>query len=110
MTYLREQGYDLDQTPVGGASAGALTATLTAANVDFYLATNLAASLAKDAGVWTRRGGLQGIWGPLIRTWLDELLPDDVIETVNGRVRWHFLACPRTVQKNSHIAISYQYL
>lgn len=87
MTYLREQGYHLDGARVGGASAGALTATLTAANVDFYDATNLALRLAKDAGVWDRSNGLQGIWGPLIETWLYELLPDDVVDTVNGRVR-----------------------
>lgn len=85
--YLREQErYDLDALKLGGASAGALTATLTAANVDFYEATELALRLAKDGGVWDREEGLQGIWGPMIETWLDELLPDDVLERVNGRV------------------------
>lgn len=86
VTYLREQGYSLDGIRVGGASAGALTATLTAADVDFYYATELAINLAKDAGVWDRSGGLQGIWGPMIDTWLDTLLPDDVLDKVNGRV------------------------
>lgn len=86
VTYLREQGYKLDAIRLGGASAGALTATLTATDVDFYQATDLALSLAKDAGVWDRKGGLQGIWGPMIDAWLDELLPDDAVEKVNNRV------------------------
>eukprot|EP00545_Synedropsis_sp_CCMP1620_P001304 CAMPEP_0119004520 /NCGR_PEP_ID=MMETSP1176-20130426/1190_1 /TAXON_ID=265551 /ORGANISM="Synedropsis recta cf, Strain CCMP1620" /LENGTH=299 /DNA_ID=CAMNT_0006956233 /DNA_START=75 /DNA_END=974 /DNA_ORIENTATION=- len=87
VSYLREQDrYNLDNVRLGGASAGALTATLTAANVDFYEATESALLLAKDAGVWDRSGGLQGIWGPMIENWLDELLPDDVLERVNGRL------------------------
>lgn len=86
VTYLREKGYKLDDIRLGGASAGALTATLTATDVDFYQATELALSLAKDAGVWDRKGGLQGIWGPMIDAWLDELLPDDAVEKVNNRV------------------------
>lgn len=86
VTYLREQGYNLNEVRVGGASAGALTATLTAANVDFYDATELALRLAAKAGVWDRANGLQGIWGPLIETWLHTLLPDDVVETVNGKL------------------------
>ena len=47
VSYLREQGYDLDDATMAGASAGALTATLTASNVDFYDATALALDLAR---------------------------------------------------------------
>lgn len=85
ITYLREQGYDLSATSSTGASAGALCATLTACDVDFYHATDLALSMAKDAGVWDRRGGLQGIWGPMIREWLDRLLPDDAVAYTTAR-------------------------
>lgn len=78
--YLREQGYDLSTCSFSGASAGALTATLTSTNVDFYKATDLALSIAADAGVWDRPGGLQGIWGPMIEEWLDNLLPSSIEE------------------------------
>jgi hypothetical protein len=78
--YLREQGYDLSMCTFTGASAGALTATLTSTDVDFYKATDLALSLAADAGVWDRRGGLQGVWGPMIEEWLDNLLPSSIEE------------------------------
>lgn len=94
VTFLRERGYDLETATMTGASAGALTATLTATNVDFYKATELALKLAADAGVWDRSGGLQGIWGPLIYEWLDELLPHDAVERVNYNARLNLLLTP----------------
>jgi len=87
VTYLREQGYNLSETIATGASAGALTATLASTNVDFYKATELALDMAGKAGVWDRKQGLQGIWGPMIKDWLDELLPDDSLSLIdNGRL------------------------
>lgn len=86
VTYLRENGYDLSQVTLSGASAGALTATLAATNVDFYQATELALKLSQEAGVWDRKGGLQGIWGPMIESWLLTLLPENCTEMVNDRV------------------------
>lgn len=84
VTYLRENGYDLNHVSFSGASAGALTATLTATGVDFERATDLALNLAAQAGVWDRKGGLQGIWGPMIEQWLDELLPRNAVELVQN--------------------------
>lgn len=87
VSYLREQGYDLDKITVSGASAGALTATLTVTGVDFYRATELALQMSEEAGVWDRSSGLQGIWGPIIYEWLDRLLPKDAVKKVNdGRL------------------------
>jgi hypothetical protein len=87
VSYLREQGYNLTAVTAAGASAGALTATLTATGVDFYQATELALDMADQAGVWGRSGGLQGIWGPMIHDWLDELLPENAVERVqDGRL------------------------
>ena len=85
ITYLREQGYDLSKTTSTGASAGALAATLTACDVDFYKATDAALGMAKEAGVWKRSKGLQGIWGPMIRDWLDMLLPEDAATRMTQR-------------------------
>jgi len=76
--YLREQT-DLKPFHMTGASAGALTATLARHDVCFHEATEVALKLAADAGVWNRKGGLQGIWGPMIEEWLQRLLPEDVI-------------------------------
>ena len=86
MTYLREQNYDLSDVKLTGASAGALVATLTATEVDFEEATTNALQLAENAGVWDRKLGLQGIWGPMIESWLDELIPEEPLDMVNDRV------------------------
>lgn len=83
VTYLREQGYSLDR--LAGASAGSLTATLAATQVDYYEAAELALQMASDANVWSRKGGLQGIWGPLIYDWLDQLLPSDACAQVQAK-------------------------
>jgi len=86
VSYLRENGYDLDRVTLTGASAGSLTATLTAANVDFEKATEIALRLAEEGGVWDRPLGLQGVWGAMIETWLDELLPENVLDMVGDRL------------------------
>ncbi len=86
VTYLREKNYNIlddgNTVKFTGASAGALCATLATTNVDFEQATELALSKAEDAGVWERPLGLMGIWGDMIETWLDELIPDDPMQMV----------------------------
>ena len=62
--------------PVCGASAGALAATLYKCGVDMDAARDLALELSTpllDRGAL----GLIGRWGPVVRTWLEELLPMD---------------------------------
>ena len=88
-SYLLEKNYtNLDEVlRFTGASAGALTATLTTNNVDFEEATELALKLAEEAHVWDRPLGLQGIWGDVIETWLDTLLPEDALEKLQDKVR-----------------------
>lgn len=86
VTYMREQGYNLTASTATGASAGALTATLAKTNVDFARATELALTMAEDAGLWNRKEGLQGIWGPIIEDWLDQLLPENAVELGNNRL------------------------
>lgn len=92
ISHLREEGYDLSHAHLAGASAGALSATLAATGVDMYEATELALSLSEEAGVWDRPLGLQGIWGDMICTWLDELLPHDADEMVSEKL--HILVTP----------------
>ena len=87
VTYLLENKYDLKGVNFTGASAGALTATLTVNDVNFEDATKLALKLAEEAHVWDRPLGLQGIWGGMIETWLDSLLPLDAVEKSQDKVR-----------------------
>lgn len=83
VAYLQEEGYDLPNTLLSGASAGALSATLAKTEVSPYDATELALSMSEEAGIWDRPLGLQGVWGGLIYDWLDQLLPLDAEEKVN---------------------------
>ncbi len=90
ITYLREQNYPILRRDIifTGASAGALCATLAAADVDFEKATALALDQAREAQIWDRKLGLYGIWGPIIDEWLEELLPDEkiLLDSVNDKL------------------------
>jgi hypothetical protein len=43
--------------------------------------------LALEHGIFERPLGVAGIWGTIIRAWLDDLLPPDAVELCSGRVR-----------------------
>ncbi|EFN59130.1 hypothetical protein CHLNCDRAFT_137944 [Chlorella variabilis] len=86
LRYLH-RNFDLTKVQLVGASAGGLIATLAACGVDEDKAVRVANRLAQEYGVFERPGGLAGIWGSLIRAWLEELLPEDAAERCAGRVR-----------------------
>lgn len=86
MRYLH-RNFDLRGVQMVGASAGGLICALAACGVDEDKAVRVAHRLAQEYGVFERPGGLAGIWGALIREWLDELLPEDAAERCRGRVR-----------------------
>lgn len=86
MKYLMEQ-FDLSKVQLRGASAGGLAVTLAACGVNQDKAVRAAYRLSMENNIWERPGGLVGIWGGLVRQWLDELLPEDAAERCNGRVK-----------------------
>lgn len=86
MKYLSEN-YDLSQADLVGASAGGLVSTLAACGVDTDAAVKAAYRISVENNVVSRPGGLAGIWGGLVRQWLDELLPANAAELCHGRVR-----------------------
>jgi hypothetical protein len=78
---------DLSQTPMVGASAGALAATLSGCEVDMEAAFDSALRRTVEVGAFEKGPwGLYGIWGPIVHSWLDELLPQDAAERCDGRV------------------------
>ena len=82
---LAERGYDFSNSRSIGVSAGALAATLATCGVDMNEAFDLAAAASIDLfdrGPWA----LQGVWGGIIRQWLDDLLPEDAAERCSSRV------------------------
>ena len=70
-----------------GASAGALMVTLAICNVDPDQAVQRAYDIAKERDIWGRRFGLAGIWGDLVRQWLDDLLPSNAAEVCQGKLK-----------------------
>jgi hypothetical protein len=87
MKYLLEY-FDLSKVTLIGASAGGLLAVLSACNVNLDRAVREAYRLSIENDVFTRPAGLAGIWGEIIRAWLDELLPENAQELcADGRVK-----------------------
>ncbi|GMH37657.1 hypothetical protein BSKO_05530 [Bryopsis sp. KO-2023] len=80
------ENYDMSKVPMAGASGGALAATLAACNVDPYKAAQVADRLGKEYNIWERPLGLMGVWGDIIRVWLDELLPENAADLCRDRV------------------------
>jgi hypothetical protein len=78
--------FDLSRASFVGASAGSLTASLAACEVDMNRAAESALKLCMAYGVWERPLGLAGIWGPLVRSWLHTCLPPDAAERCGSRV------------------------
>lgn len=50
--------------------------------VFFQRATDLAYSIAEEADIWTQ--GFRNIWGSLVRTWLEALIPEDAVRLCNS--------------------------
>ncbi|CAD7694798.1 unnamed protein product [Ostreobium quekettii] len=78
--------YDLKKTPMVGASGGALVSTLAATGVEPERALECARRLGRKYEIWERPLGLMGVWGQIIREWLDELLPNDAADLCRGNV------------------------
>lgn len=82
------QRLDLSRAQFAGASGGALTATLAGCGVtDTQRTLAVALRLCNEAGVLQRGPwALCGVWGAMVRTWLEEVLPEDAHRRCNGRV------------------------
>lgn len=63
-----------------GTSAGALCAALTLCHVEPLLAIETAHRLAIERDLYRRPLGLLGVWGAILREWLDIVLPLDADE------------------------------
>ncbi|KAG1673847.1 hypothetical protein FOA52_012872 [Chlamydomonas sp. UWO 241] len=85
MQYLSEH-FDLTKVPMVGASGGALLSVLAACGVPANAILARARELSLQHGIWERPMALVGIWGVILETWLDDLLPADAAEMCSGRV------------------------
>lgn len=88
------QRYDLDRVHLRGASAGGLAVTLAACGVSALDAAEAAHALSLQRGIFDRPAGLAGVWGGVVRDWLDELLPGDAAARCAGRLKLVVTAVP----------------
>lgn len=90
--YLMEN-CDLNALPVMGASAGSITATLLALNVSFDKVAEIAIRIGDDLKVWERKSGFAGIWGDVVKQFLEEIIPENLDR--NALARINVLVTPR---------------
>ena len=84
--YIQEN-CDYHELPVIGASAGSISATLLLSGTDFHKALDVAVKVGEKSGIYERKAGLAGIWGSLVKEWLEEIIPDDVTERTYSKLR-----------------------
>ena len=94
LKYLSEK-YRLQDMNLIGVSAGALASVLVACQVDFDRSVRRAYDICLERDIFNRPGGLQGVWGDILRQWLDDLLPEDAHERCQGRVKIIATRMPR---------------
>lgn len=81
------QRYNLNRVHLRGASAGGLAVTLAACGVSALDAAEAAHALSEKRGIFDRPTGLAGVWGVVVRDWLDDLLPQDAAARCAGRLK-----------------------
>ena len=77
--------FNLKDISFVGASAGALAAALTACHVDIKQAGKTAVDLMNQYKVHERTLGLLGVWGAIVKAWLEQMLPLDAAERCSGK-------------------------
>lgn len=76
--FLQERTDAVDNLSVVGSSAGALTATLFKSGADFDFAAEYAIYQCKRDKLFESPLGLAGVWGPIVREWLDRCIPSEI--------------------------------
>eukprot|EP00467_Chlorarachnion_reptans_P015830 CAMPEP_0114495924 /NCGR_PEP_ID=MMETSP0109-20121206/5490_1 /TAXON_ID=29199 /ORGANISM="Chlorarachnion reptans, Strain CCCM449" /LENGTH=377 /DNA_ID=CAMNT_0001673151 /DNA_START=338 /DNA_END=1472 /DNA_ORIENTATION=+ len=92
--------FDMRKAKLHGGSAGAVLSTFIASGVDLDQAVRESYNIGMEARVWSR-SKLEhfGLFGPLIKQWLENLLPDDAHERCSGRVRLLLTSVPNFKQQ-----------
>ena len=86
LSYLHssESVYQAENISYRGSSAGAIAGTLAALGVNFESAVSRALDYAHEFNIWGRRLKLIGTWGAYLRTWLEDVLPNETSNISNG--------------------------
>jgi hypothetical protein len=99
-TFLREE-CNIRNAQLLGASAGSIAASLLLSNASFYDAAKIAISQVEEKGLWTSKSGLAGVWGPMVRDFLYQLVPEDLSDEDLARI--HICITPSSLLKGTQI-------
>lgn len=104
-TFLQEK-FDLSSIDLVGASAGAITAAMLVGNGSFEDGAELAIRQARDNDLWNKKTGLAGIWGTLVRSYLEELIQAENLSTENMQ-RVHIAVTPQLVLQGTRLVSNF---
>lgn len=85
MHHIRKN-HDLEHVDMIGASAGALAMVCSLLELDGNHITDSAFRLMEEHQVSQRFLGLLGVWKIILREWLEEILPENAVDKLHGRV------------------------
>lgn len=85
MDHVRKN-HDLEHVDMIGASAGALAMVCSLLELDPMAITDSAFRLMEKHQVSQRFLGLLGVWKIILREWLEEILPENAVDKLHGRV------------------------
>jgi hypothetical protein len=97
-----QQHYDLKETAFLGASAGAITAAMMISNASFDRGAEIAIQQTVDGDLYSKKSGLAGVWGPMVRSFLEELIDDSKL-TKDDYERIHIAVTPRLILRGTKI-------
>jgi predicted patatin/cPLA2 family phospholipase len=85
VAYLNKH-FDMEDIKLVGASAGALTAVLMVCKIDAEKALECALRICDEHKVRERWLMFVGIWGEIVKEWLEELLPENAADLCSDKV------------------------
>jgi hypothetical protein len=105
-TFL-QQNYDLSNVQYFGASAGAITASLLLSNASFYNGAKIAISQVEEQDLWNKKSGLRGVWGPMVRSFLEELINENQLKTTDYE-RIYISVTPAFIFKGTRLITNFE--
>eukprot|EP01031_Cornospumella_fuschlensis_P030008 gene30008-36243_t len=103
--YLQEECSHLTKVPLLGASAGSIAASLLLSNASFYDAAKLAIRQTEERDLWNSQLGLAGVWGPMVRDFLNDLIPLNLTHSELSRI--NICITPRSLIRGTKVVSNF---
>lgn len=101
-----QQHYYLKATAMLGASAGAISAAMLLSNASFDQGAKIAIQQTLESDLYSKKSGLAGVWGPMVRSFLEELIDESQL-TPEDYKRIHIAVTPRLILRGTKIVTEF---